>query len=366
MHAESALDRCRRFVRDHERGLIVAWLALLAIVVGVGFGWGIKYRGFERVVDAYEARWPAGVDAGAQLMVKQRFAEAATALERLDEDFPARSVKHRMDRERERLLGLLAQCYVKLDKKKRALETCARLVAFDPRNWQNYSAQAQAALAFGETDLARTTLDQLLAIHPTHLPSVEARIRLAFEAGAFAQVPPLWRAYLDAYRLANIEVGLGESIVLLEVPSDGLPHRFDVPVDCAENFRGDLSFATHGWSIDVRRIALRPALRVGVAEANDFSALELGAWTASNSSLDPAGGIRATDEKSTLRCAISGPPTRSSRAIFEIVAYKACTDSLRQMVDASYRNLLLWDELESLRARTRVGGCLEAGSLFDD
>ena len=51
---------------------------------------------------------------------------------------------------------------------------------------------------------------------------------------------------------------------------------------------------------------------------------------------------------------------------FEIVAYKACSQSLWSMVESSYKNLLLWDELEALRTRTRVGGCLEAGSLYDD
>ena len=366
MREESALDQGRRFVREHERGLIVAWLSTLVIVLGVGFVWGIKYRGFERVVDAYEARWPAKIDEGAQLIANKRFAAAAVFLEGLDADFPARSVKHRFDRERERLLTLLAQCYVKLDKKKRALEICVRLVNFDPRNWQNYKTQADTALAFADGDLAKQALDQLLAIHPTHLPSVEARIKLAVDAGLFAQVPPLWRAYIDAYRLASVDFTLGDSKVGLEVPSDGLAHRFEVPFLLAENFRGEGKLITHGWSVDVREISFRPALRVGVAAAAQPIVLRDGMWQVGDAKELGRGQISAANASSHLQCDLAGPAAGCAYATFELVAYKACTQSLWQMVEASYKNLLLWDELESQRVRVRVGGCLEAGSLFDD
>ncbi len=79
-----------------------------------------------------------------------------------------------------------------------------------------------------------------------------------------------------------------------------------------------------------------------------------------------SGRISAANAHSSLRREMSGPAAGCARARFEIVAYKACTQSLWDMIEASYKNLLLWDELESLRARSRVGGCLEAGSLYDD
>ncbi|MEO6710233.1 MAG: hypothetical protein ABIP42_11700 [Planctomycetota bacterium] len=366
MTQESVQDRCRRFVREHERGLIVAWLFTMVLVLGIGFVWGIRFRGFERVVDAYEARWPARVERGQKLFEAGRYEEAASFLEHLDADFPARSVKHRFDREREKLLTALARSYVKLDKKRRALEACERLVAFDPRNWQNYSTQAEAALAFAESDLAKQALDLLLAIHPTHLPSLQARIQLAVDASAFAQVPPLWRAYDGAYRLATIDFSLGEAKVSLEVPTDGLPHRFEVPFELAANFRGEARLSTHGWSIDLREISFTPPIRIGIAQTPTPTVIEAGVWTVSDAQELASGSIAARNVNSMLRRELAGPAAGCARASFEIVAYKACTDSLWRMVEASFKNMLLWDELEVLRARRRIGGCLEAGSVFDD
>ncbi|HUR27889.1 MAG TPA: bacterial transcriptional activator domain-containing protein [Planctomycetota bacterium] len=365
MPRETALDVGRRFVREHERGLIVAWLALIAVVLGLGFVWGIQQRGFERVVAAYDARWPARVDEGERMFAAQRYDEAARFLEQLDADFPARSVRHRLDRERERLLTVLARSYVKLGKERRAAETCARLVAFDPRNWQNHALQAEVALAFEQGDLARTALDHVLAIHPTHLPTVETRIQLEMDASLYARVPPLWRAYVEAFRLATVDFTAGETHVVLEIQSDGLPHRFEVPFPLPEGFHGEAKLATNGWSIDVRALALQAPLRVGIAGRPELVP-QSGAWRVANAADLGGGAISAKNVDASLACDIVAPQGGADTAMLEIVAYKACTESLRRMVESAYKNLLLWDELESLRLRTRVGGCLEAGSLVDD
>lgn len=366
MARESATDAMRRFVREHERGLIVAWLSFMLLVLGVGFVWGIVFRGAERAVDAYEARWPARVDHGEQLLASGQAQAAADFLEPLDAQFPAQSVKHRFDRERERLLTALAHSYVALDKKQRALAACERLVAFDPRNWQNHYTQAEVALAFHDGDLAKLALDRVLAIHPAHLPSVEARIKLAFDGGLYAQIPPLWRAYLAAFRLAQIEFTLGDSRVALELPSDGLAHRFVQPCAAPADFRGSARFATRGWSIDVRDLVLCAAARSGVEGAPQFAAPQHGPWEASDARAVGTDGLAATGVNSSLQCELSVPAEGCAQAAFELVAYKACTPSLWEMIETSYRNLLLWDELAATRARTRIGGCLEAGSLYED
>ena len=366
MQEGHALAAIRRFVREHERGLIVTWLAGLVIVLCVAFIWGIVFRGAERVVDAWEARWPARVDLGAQLIAQKRFTEAANQLELLDAEFPAKDVVHRFDRERERLLTLLIQSYVALDRKKRALAACERLVAFDPRNWQNHWTQAQTALTFGESGLAKQALDALLTIHPTHLPGVEARIRLAFDAGAFAQVPTLWIAYADAYRLAPIDFSFAGATLRLEVKSDGLPQRFEVAFPLPENSHGEARFDTHGWSIDVREVVFVPSLRAGMVKDRQVFTLPRGKWIVDAGVELDAGQLCAASTSSSLRREISGPDDGAARAAFELVAYKACSETLWAMVSTSYRNLLLWDELESQRARTRVGGCLEAGTFYDD
>ncbi len=366
MASESALDATRRFVREHERGLIVAWIAFMAIVLSVGFVWGIVFRGAERVVDAFEARWPARVEHGAQLLAQGHSKEAADYLEALDAKFPAQSVKHRFDRERERLLTLLAQSYVSIDKKKKALATCERLVAFDPRNWRNHFTQAQTALAFSEGGVAKSALDDVLAIHPLHLPSVEARIKLAYDGSLYAEIPPLWRAYVEAFRLADVEFTFGGAHVALEVPSDGLPHRFAVPFAAAAGLHGPAQLSTHGWSIDIRDIAFCSALRVGVEGTPQFQSLAPAAWSVIEAKELAPGRIAATSVKSSLTREVDGPAEGVAQAAFEITAYKACSESLWIMVEQSYKNRLLWDELESMRARTRIGGSLEAGSLYED
>jgi len=384
MAQESVLDRARRYVREHERGLIVAWLATLLLLVGVAFGWGLWQRGAERVVDAFEARWPAAIEASSARLASARAALAAAAddaqrrlaeervdaelarLEELDARFPARSVVHRFDKQRERLLELLANGYAESDRKRRSLAACERLVLFDPRNWNNHWVKAQIAQRFGEDELARAALDALLAIHPTHLPAVEARIRMAFDGGDFAQVPPLWRAYVDAYRLAPIDFRFAGLTLQLEVPADGRAQRFEVACALAERARGEARFDTHGWSLDVRAIAFLEPQRAGVAGTPRLHEVPNGAWSAQGGAQLEPGCLRAESADSSLRRELDGPEAGAARAVFELVAYKACSATLWRMVSTSYANLLAWDELEGMRARTRVGGCLEAGSIFAD
>lgn len=380
----TGLDQARRFVREHERGLIVAWLLAIMIVLGLAFGWGLWRRGAERVVDAWEARWPAAIDTAALRLAACRTAIAAASndeqrdlakqrlelelaqVEALDARFPAQASVHRLDKERERLLELLANSYAAADKKGKALAACERLVQFDPRNWNNHWIQAQIAADFGEGGTAQTALDALLAIHPTHLAAVEARIEMAFAGGKFAQIPPLWRAYVEAYRLAPVDFSFGPTTLRLEIPSNGLPQRFQVAFALPEHLRAQACFATHGWSIDVREIAFLPAQHAGVARAASMFRVPRGAWNAEGGAQVEAGYLRAANVDSALRRELSGPDDGAVRAAFELVAYKACSQSLWNMVETSYRNLLLWDELELMRARTRVGGCPQAGTLFDD
>lgn len=372
MRRESALDSLRRFVRERERGLVVAWLASIVVVLGAGL---VAARGgfIDRAVDAWDARVLREIDAGAQLVAAKRWTEASLFLERLDAKFPARGVKHRFDRERERILTLLTQSYTEEGRKRRALETAAALVAFDPRNWQNHFASATAALAFNEPDLARTALDGVLAIHPSHLPSVEARIALEVDAGQFARVPTLWRAYQEAYRLATLEFSLGGVAVAFEVPADAQRHRFELPFALAAAaadgksaalFRGEGALATRGWSIDLLEIGFREPRRIGIEGQPPAFVASSGPWTATSATIVGEGQFSAQNSASRLTRIFEAPA--SERVSIDVVVYKACTPSLWRMVETSYRNELLWDELERERARTRVGGCLEAGSLGGD
>lgn len=366
MASEPRVAGVRRFVREHERAVIVVWLAGMAAVVALVFGWGVYLRGAERIVDAYDARWPRQVDVGAELVRQERFEEAAAHLEALDLEFPARSVVHRLDTERERLLTLLARSYVELDKKKRALAACERLVAFDPRNWRNHWTQAETALAFGDQDVALPALDLLLAIHPTHLPAVETRIALAFAGSAYAKIPPMWRAYVDAYRLAPLHFTCGGASLRLEVPSDGRPHLFELPFALPADFRGEARLSTHGWSIDLRELGFVAPLRAGIEEERAFTLQGKEGWSVIGAQAVGDGSIAAKDASSELRREVRGLDRATAHAAFELVAYKACTPSLWKMVSTSYKNLLLWDELAAMGERVRIGGSVVDGSPFED
>ncbi|MBK8177904.1 MAG: hypothetical protein IPK67_03175 [Planctomycetes bacterium] len=354
----------RRFVREHERGLVVAWCLGVLLLFAVLFGWGIGLRGAERVVDGLESRWIARIDECQALMERGEFREAALRLERLDAEFPARNVKHRLDRERERLLSLLVGAWTREDRKGRALEAAARLVSFDPRNWKNHRVEAETARAFGEGDLARQALDLLLAIHPTHLPSVEERIALAYDGSRFAEVPPLWSAYLEAHVIAALDLVCGEARAAVEVPADGRPHRFVVPLPLPPG--ADLDFQVHsnGWSIDVALLEFVPPLLSGGGTSRAPLPVGPAPWTATGAEERGLGAMAALEPRSSLRRGLTTPAAGVSELVLEITVYKACTASLWERVEQSYENRLLWQELEQVRARTRVGGTLEAGSLF--
>ena len=363
--------RFARFVQRNERRLIVAWLAGCALVLAL-VAYAIAFGGAERAIEAWDGRWTARVDHAESLVhskgaSKARLTEAAAELEAIDRDFPAQFIKHRLDRERERILGLLGECYVALDKKGRAIATLERLVAFDPKNYDNHFRLAEAQRRFADNDAARKSYEDVLAIHPTHLPTLSALIGMDDFGSLYAQVVDDYEHYLDAWLLARIRVSFGEHAVELDVPVDGREHTLEGVIDLPANGSQTMCIETLGYSARLGAIELVPPLRAGVVEPLEVVSLDSkSAWRASGGVLAGGAELLADGPQSRLCVEKLALVHGAGRVRLKITLFKALPESTWKMVTKAYRNRLELAKLRDAEQRSRVGGCLQAGSIFED
>jgi tetratricopeptide (TPR) repeat protein len=362
---ESELAGVRRWMHARERRLVVAWLVGWTALFAVLFVWGVWRRGFEDVVAWWYGRSAHELARAEQLHESGEFARSAEVLERVDASHPAVQVKHRLDQEREAILALLAKDYVALDKKRRALETTEKLVAFDPRNWQNHYARAEALRAFAESDLAEAAYREVLRLHPNHFPTVETLTGMLFDvATLYQKVVELHRQYLDAWLLGSVDVTIGDAHVTLDVPVDGRPHAFDVPFALPDGAHGEVRVATHGFSVRIGALELVPALRVGELASAERARVD-GGWIPHDAKALENGRFSAETPASSFTRSVDAP-RGAGRLRIELSLYKRMTSGLWEKVRTSYRNRLYFDELAAAEERTVIGGCLEAGSLFEE
>lgn len=361
----SELAGVRRWMRAHDRGLVVAWLGFVVVLVAVLFVWGVWNRGLEDAVAWWYGRSAAELARAERLVAEGRVEQAVEVLEPLDANHPAIHVKHRLDQEREAILTLLAQSYVTLDKKRRALDTTAKLVEFDPRNWQNHYAHAEALRAFAENDLADAAYREVLRLHPNHFPTVETLTGMLFDvATLYAKVVELHRQYIDAWLLGSVDISVGETRITLDVPVDGRPHVFDVPFVVPEVFKGEARIATRGFSTRIGELVLVPAERVGRIDAREPASFA-GEWHATDADALADGRFAAKSPASSFTRAIEAW-NGAGRLRVELTLYKQMSKSLWVKIETSYKNRLYFDELAEVERRTVIGGCLEAGSLFEE
>lgn len=367
IHEPTAAQRLLRFVQRRERALIVAWLAAAALLLAILAVWSLAPGGAERAVEARDAYWVGEVDRGAELVEARRFDQAARHLAALDQRFPARFVKHRLDRERERLLALLARAYAELDRRALARETLERLTAFDPKNFASHALRGDVERRFGDFAAAREAYLRALAIHPSHLPSVEALIGMSFDAGRYELAIEDYRRYLDAYLLARIALRFDGDRVEIEVPVDGREHALEAALVLPAPWSGEVCVETRGFSARIAAIEVEPPVRVGVVEPREPQALEPDAsWSARGGTALAIGEISAADPTSS----IGSPPIRlargASRIRVRVALFKALPAETWRQVEKSAANRLAHEFLREARERSRAGGCLEAGSIAAD
>lgn len=343
----------RRWIQRHERALVASWLAGCALLVGGLAVWGLALNGAERAVDRWNSAWLASVERAAEELESGEFERASARLEMVVRSNGVKSVKHRFDREHERALGLLAEAYVAQDRKGKALATLDQLVAFDARNFDNHVRQASTLLHFGEDDLARDAFERVLAIHPTHWPSVEARIAMEYGAGAYGPIPGLYERYLDAWLLARLRLVAGERDLWIEVQANGLAQEAQAEFTLDGGWSGPLALETRGYSARVESLELLPPLRVG-----EF---------ARRASVVLAGGdVTASDTSSRFEFGEVAVPDGAQRVRLKLTLFKRVTPQTWAQVRKAYQNTLLHERLERATQRSRVGGCEQAGTVFED
>jgi tetratricopeptide (TPR) repeat protein len=364
--ARASLDPLRRLVQRRERPLILAWILGWTAVLGL-FAWGAISGKADRAIERWEGRWTERVRAAEQVFASGDYEAAAARLEALDAEFPARFVKHRLDRERERVLELLGRSFVELGRKRRALDALERLVAFDPRNFANHLALAEACRRLGEPERAEEAYRSALAIHPSHLPALEALIGLLHDAARWSDVVRTFEGYVDAYVLARVTVSIDGVALPLEVSADGREHRLESPLELPKASAGEAELATGGWSVRVGELELEPPLRAGVAAASDPQR-----WPGENGWVPRAmretapGQFAAEDAGARLSRSLGALPHGVARAQIALTVYKALPPELWKKVETSYRNTLDHGGLEAARVRTLIGGCLEGGTIVVD
>jgi tetratricopeptide (TPR) repeat protein len=367
---EGAEGPLLRWIARNERPAALIWLSGCAAVLFVLGAWGIAANGAEKAVEALDSSWVRELDGLAEDVRARRFEEALPRLEQLERDCPAVFVKHRYDKEREKLLGLLGKCYVELDRRRLARETLQRLVAFDPRNYQNHFQLAEAERAFGDELAAAAAYTQVLAIHPTHLPSVQAVIDASFDGREYASVVAAYERYLDAWLLGAVRVRVGDAAVELETQVDGRVRVLEAVFPLPAPWSGALSIETGGYSARVESIEVIPPERIGRATPHQALILQPDtSWTtdqgSSADSLAP-GELAARTAEAKLFGPSLALEEGAARLRVRIALFKALPPEMWSKVSASYRNELASDAFDRAAARSRVGGCLAAGSIFID
>jgi tetratricopeptide (TPR) repeat protein len=307
-------------------------------------------RHSQATADAWDDRWTRRVERGEALLAAERFDEAAAHLEALDRRFPAPLVKYGRDGERERLLRALGTSHAALGRKRRTLETYRRLVAYDPLNYLNHVALAEAALRFDEPDEALAHFEEVLRFHPGHLPSLRAVVGARVEAGEWRAGVDAYERYLDTFQLERIELQVGSRRAQVQVPVDGRWHEVEAvlrdgkPADTA--LGGPALLLRPGPNaLEVASLALTGPLAVGETGPPPRLALQAPvAWELRNA--------EPTASAPTLRLALP-PETRDwVAARLRVRLFKPVDPELWRQVAAAYRNLLDWEGLEAAQGRS--------------
>lgn len=352
--------RAQAWFRRHERALALGWLgATLLFLMALALPPARErlLGGVQRVVRDWDGRWEVALARGDSLVAAGRWTEAEAYLSALDRRFPARTVRHAMDKEREHLLLLLGRTYVHLEKKGKALDTYQRLVDFDPNNFRNHYAQALASdrLLSGWA-LAREARDAYaatLAINPSHLPSLRGVIRYDTEKGLFGDVRDSYEAYLDAFLAADVTLRSGDSAVAVVVPVDGRWHEVDVPLGQPSGAPATLTVDASGYPVELGAAAFLPAVVAGRAGRAMPVTLPVGRAVVTGEATVEDGRVLPRAGGVTLE--IPGPVSPGTTGLrLRLRLFKPVDQDFWETVSAAYRNVLDTDGLDTARDRSAI------------
>lgn len=338
----------REWFRRHERPVAAAWLLLVALVVAVLAVPSLRDRALlrlQRGADAVDRRWDARLAEGEALVRAGRWAEAAAYLERLDREFPAPNVRAGRDRQRERLLALLAQAYEGAGRKGRAIETWTRRAEFDPRAYRNLydlgAAHARLAGGWAMPMEARDAWLRVLAIQPSHVPSVRGVMDYYVDRGDWVPAVATWETFLNAFLVQAVEVGLGDSTRAVNVLVDGEFHDVVVPFARPAGWRGTLRLGTDGFPLEVERVTLVAPLLVGAAGGADSLSFGPDAgWVPQGMTAVAPGRFRPDSAVGGVRLEVPALPRGVASLHLRLRLAKPVDGDLWAMARKSYNNLL--------------------------
>ena len=347
-----------QFFRRHEPVFALGYLVLIVLLLAAFSLAPVRGRilgAMQSGVRSWDDRWTRRVEMGEALVRNGRYFEAAAFLEQLDREFPAKDVRHRRDKERERLLVALGRSYTELDRKTKAIETYQRLVAFDPRNWRNHYALGVAAnkllAGWAPAVEARDAFLQVLTIHPNHLPSVRGAMAYHAARGEFPLVTPLYEQYLDAYLLQPMSLALGDTTVPFNVPVDGSVHDIEVSIDRPEGWTGDLVLHTAGFAVALDAATVVAPVRAGVTGGPKATPLDLAGLSGAGMTLTD-GRWRADSADARLSVSVPAQPGRISLVHLRLRAFKPLDPTTWTYASTAYRNRLDWAGLDAARTRS--------------
>lgn len=331
-----------------------------------------------------EARWIQRIARGEELLAAGRIEEAIAYFEELDDRFPARAGRHALEKGRERILHALARSHERAGNKRLALEAYRRAVIFDPRNFWNHFALARAAVALQEPEEAQTHFEEVLQIHPSHLPSLRELIALYYDAEDYAAVAGAYRRYLDAFQVHDLAVELGGSADTVPVRVDGRYRMARIALPEPAASADSLEIHAGTFSVEVRRIELQGVVRRGelgrvledvrppggktwsaagvVPEELDGRsdrAPGVPPWAPRTVLLRPGQAPSPDDlppppPETTLAIALASPTGEVASLELDLRLLKPVDRETWNRVETSYRSLLAFAELEDARDRSAL------------
>lgn len=357
--------RIRRWTRDHERALVVGYIAVLGLLLALLAPTPLQrpvLGGVEGMVDGLAARWMDRIEDGERLIAQGRFEEASAYLADLDARFPARHVKHAWDDERKRILRALAASEEALGRKRATLAALGRLVEFDQRDYASRFLFAEAARRLGEDAAALEAYESVLAIHPIQLPSLQASLQYRVDAGDFPEIAATFDRFVESLVLSRLGVALDSLETAEYVPVDGRFHDVRLPLDPLLSWSGELRIRTEGFGIEIREVAVDPVLRVGfpAAPARVFAGVEVETAAERMTEVRP-GVFQVTGPNPSLVLRLPSTAREAGGVRLRLRLFKLVDEESWQLAVSGYRNSLAFDRLGEVGDRTLRCSAVEEG-----